>query len=93
MGWDFGMTPGEEKAESPFNREVVGKGNIEFPFLLQHPMKLPNGIRRILRMFDPVQTHDVIERKVSVGEGTVGLIPAKRNSPVFPLQMVFFLSH
>jgi hypothetical protein len=71
MGRDFRETPGEEKAEPPFDIQIIGKGDKEFPSLLQHSMKFTDGIKRILRMFDPVETDEVIKRMVSVRKGTV----------------------
>jgi hypothetical protein len=71
MRGDFGKTSCEEKSEPPFDIEVIGKGDKEFPSLLQHPMKFPDGIEGILRMLDPVKTEKVIKGVVSVRKGTV----------------------
>jgi hypothetical protein len=70
-GRNFREKAGDEKPQSPFDIEVVGKGEEEFPPRFQHSVKFTDGIEGILQMFQAFDTRNKIERPRRIREDLI----------------------
>lgn len=71
VGWNFGRGAGEKETNPALYVKKVRCGNENFPAFFQYSLKFPDGIGRIFRMFNSLQTDQVIKGVVCIGEGLV----------------------